>query len=498
MADNRILLIEPPFYRLHKSTYSLDRYPLSLAYIGAVIKKYSDWDVKIYNADFTANNEIIKVSYLTSQGFENYKRNLANIDMPIWLEIADVIREYHPQIIGITVKSQNLFSALNIIRIAESIDNDIRIIVGGPYPSMIEESIMKYSRIDIAVIGEGERTIIELLNAFENNDIALSQIKGIVYRNGEEIVKNPRRELIDDLDSLPFPHEYAQSILIDFEKYPKTAFRNIFAIRGCPFSCLFCGSHKIWTRKVRFRSVKSVIEEIGSLMSNFGLKAINFDDDTFGVNSEYIETLVTAIKNHFPDLKWTCELHVNLVNDKNINIMKSAGCNCIFIGVESGNNKILKSVNKAITIEDAYKACKIIRKYKIQVNAFFIIGFPEETEQTIMDTYKAIKNIKCDTVSFSIFTPYEGTQLFNICRDKGLIKNNNIVYYHHQSPENYFCENINKDRFNYYVKKFEGMVDRKNKLSTVKRLFSPWILFKLKEIGLRKGITKLTKLLKRY
>ncbi|MDD5634304.1 MAG: radical SAM protein, partial [Candidatus Omnitrophica bacterium] len=284
-------------------------------------------------------------------------------------------------------------------------------------------------------------------------------------------------------------------VLRGYQTYPLNAFNHIFATRGCPYTCFFCASHKIWSRKVRFRSPCNVVAEINSIRAK-GLSSVVFEDDTFGVNKEYLNALCGEIRKGSPGVKWACEIHVNLVNDETIQLMKQAGCYAIKLGIESGNNDILKRIRKNITIENALKACRIIKKHGIELHVFYMIGFPEETEETLLDTINAIKSTKCDRVIYSIFTPYPGTEAFDICKAKGLIKDDfDVSLYYHQSPANYFCPNIPRERFRELASAAEKMIDRKNRMNRIRRLFSVNTLWRIKELGLGKSLRKAIRVL---
>ncbi len=487
--QNKILLIEPPFYRLFKDTYSLNRYPLSLGYLAGEIDKKTNWEVTIYNADFCSKSESVKVSYLTHSGFDNYLNNLKYLSSQVWEEIKSTIIKCNPSVVGISVKSQTFASACLVVKIVKKINRHITVVIGGPHPSMVGAAVLNCPDIDIAVKSEGENTIVELLNAI-NSGTEFDNVKGIIYRRNRQIIENAPRELTKDLDSLCFPHEIASKTLKDYNQYPLIAFRNIFATRGCPHNCFFCGSRKIWSRKVRFRSPDNIIREIKELQ-DIGLKSIHFDDDTFGVNKQYLSNLCNAIIMHCPGLKWSCELHVKLVDEQVISLMKKSGCHSIQIGVESGNNEILKEMRKNITIEEAFAACEIIKRYGIELEAFFIVGFPQETEDTLSDTVKAMKNIECDVINYSIFTPYPGTEAFDFCKEKGLISDDyNISLYNHQSPANCFCMNITPERFRLLVSKIEKMVDRKYSLNRMKRVFSSNTARRIQEMGIGKSLER--------
>ncbi len=498
----KILLIEPPFYRLFKDSFTLDKHPLSLGYLSGEIKKNTNWDVMSYNADFNLNRsniEPIKVSYLTGDGFCNYQKALTDYSNTIWDEIRSVILDYKPAVVGISVKSQNFLSATIVAKIAKEVNADTIVIIGGPHSSMVGADIMRCQDIDICVKGEGERTIVELLSKLEMES-ELSEVKGIIYRESGKIIENPAREFIENLDTLCFPYQYAQQTLKDFDKYPLAAFGYVFAVRGCPYNCFFCGSREIWSRKVRYRSAENVVSEIVDL-HNAGVQLIHFDDDTFGVNKQYLGELCKTIMLRCPGIEWSCELHVKLVDDDSVNLMKKSGCYKIMLGIESGNEEILKKIRKNITIQDILLACKIIKKNRIKLHAFFIIGFPWDTEETIQETIEVVKKIKSECLIYSIFTPYPGTEAHEFCKRNGLISDDSdLLHYYHQCPDNYFCPEISPARFRVLVDQVARMVDRinftkKNVLQRIAAIFSLSKLRKALKLGPKESFNRILRIL---
>jgi radical SAM superfamily enzyme YgiQ (UPF0313 family) len=471
-TNRRILLIEPPFYRLFKKTYGLVRYPLSLAYLTASVKTKTDWDVMAYNADFLHQSDPFEVTYFKGKGFSRYRRVLSDASHRIWQEIRDVIAEYAPSVVGISAKSSTFASALRVANIAKEINPDTMVVAGGPHPSAIfskafaptvsEGRSASYRNIDYFVIGEGEEAIVELLKAFEKR-IDPIDIGGIACREGNGFLATPARRPVKNLDSLPFPHQYASEVLKDYDIYPLSAFSNIFATRGCPYQCFFCGSGNIWGTKVRFRSPENVVKEMVKLCS-MGINDIHFDDDTFGVTNRYMEALCKTIKSSCPGIRWSCEIHVNLVNDKNISLMKEAGCSKIQLGIESGNNNILKEIRKGFTIEEALRASKLIKAHDIRLETFFMAGFPQETATSLNDTARIIESVECDKIIYSIFTPYPGTEAFDLCKAGGLIAADyDPSLYNHQSPENCFSINISPESFRKLSSRIEETVVQKNR-----------------------------------
>lgn len=487
--ENKILLIEPPFYTLYKSTYSLSRFPLSLAYLSGMILNKTDWDVMVYNADFSTNSEYIENHYLTGEGFENYLRNLENHSGRVWREVKKTIEEYNPSVVGITAKSQNFASTCIVAKLAKEVNEDILVLAGGPHPSMVQRDVLECPHIDVSVKGEGELTIVELLNAVENKN-GFEGVKGAFFKRNGEIIENPQREFIKDLDGFTFPHTVAPRVLKDFEKYPITGFKSILAIRGCPYNCFFCGSRQIWSRKTRFRSPGNIVEEIKGIL-DMGNKSVHFEDDTFGVNKRYIKDLCRTISEHLPDVKWSCEMHVHLVDDEIISLMKKSGCYSVAIGIESGNNKILNDIRKRITVEEAIEACKTVKRHGLYLAAFFIVGFPQETEQTLKDTVCAMKMVDYDQIIYSIFTPYPGTEAFDYCKENGLLDDSyDVSLYNHQSPKNHFCLNIPKERLRELLSDIEKMIDRRNKIGRIKQIFSKNTLWQIRSYGLSESLKK--------
>lgn len=494
LMHNRILLIEPPFYRLFKETYSLHRYPLGIAYLAATVRLKTKWRVTAYNADFSPVGDLPQVSYLAGAGFQQYLKNLKDLSGPVWQEVSRTIAAFKPRVVGISAKSQNFSSACIVAKLAKDFDRNVTVVMGGPHASMVGGEVLKCREIDVCVRGEGEETIVELLEAIDAGE-KLEGIKGLVFEDGDAIIENSPRGLIEDLDSLVFPHEGAPDVLKDYEQYPPKAFGHIFAIRGCPYNCFYCGSREVWSRKPRFRSPENVVEEIQSLRRK-GLKVVDFDDDTFGVNRRYIFELCGALVARCPGLTWSCELHVKLVDEETLSILKKSGCTWLNVGIESGNNEILKKIRKDFSIEEALAACELIRKYGIGLSAFFMVGFPWETEDTLRDTWRAMKRCRSDAISYSIFTPYPGTEAFEFCKENGLIDADfDLSLYHHQSPANCFSMYIPPERFRQLVARIERIVDRKIRFNTIRKAFSLRNIPKLKEFGIRESIEKGRRLL---
>ena len=189
--NKRIMLIEPPFYRLYHDQYCLVKYPLALGYLSGAIIKNSNWSVQTYNADFNVRKKAFNPEneYVSGEGFKRYLSSLKDYSLPIWKEVKNLIKDYNPSVVGISAKTQNFVSACIVAKIAKEINPEIKIIVGGVHPTMNGSKVLDHEDIDFLSIGEGEKTIVELLHALEN-DRELNTVKGIVFRDNGKIIRD--------------------------------------------------------------------------------------------------------------------------------------------------------------------------------------------------------------------------------------------------------------------------------------------------------------------
>ena len=469
--NRKIMLVEPPFYRLYHDQYCLVKYPLGLGYLSGSIIKNTNWSVQAYNADFNSKKKIFvpENDYISDKGFKRYLNSIKNYSLPIWDEVKKTIEEFDPIVIGISAKTQNFISATIVAKIAKELNSEIKIIVGGVHPTMNRSKVLENKYIDYISIGEGEDTIVKLLITLENGK-DLESVDGIMFKKDGKVITTKPRSYVENLDSLDFPLTHAPKVLKDFEKFPKEAFGYVFASRGCPYACTFCESKSMWTRKVRYRSPENIVAELKQ-MYDFGIKKVNFDDDTFGISKKNIKALNNLMHLEVPKMTYTCETVVQLAKDENVvKDMKHGGCTATFVGIESGNNKILEKIKKTQTTDECILAMDNLRKHGIESHAFIMVGFPDETEETFKQTMDFIPILKPDGVIFSIFTPYPGSDIYDECKEKGIIKGDfDMALYNHQSPLNCFTKNIPKERFYELREKAFVFVDKYNNKAKFRR-----------------------------
>lgn len=399
-----ILLIFPPYtledrYGKHLKEAGPVLPPLGLAYIAAVLEE-RDYKVEILDAPALE---------MTSQDIARYIEGTKKFDA-----------------MGITIYTPMYHRFKEVIEQIGPITDEIPIFVGGPHPSVLpEDTLSSNPAVDYAVIGEGEVTTVELLEAMEGKR-EISSVKGIAYRENGEIKLTPPREYINDLDTLPFP---ARNLLpMDRyvpapSTYRRTPFAHMITTRGCPFNCIYC-SQAIFGKKYRTNSPERVVEEIEHLIDRYKVKEIFFLDDIFTLNKKWANQVCDRIieKGLHKEIEWSCSSRVDTVNQELLKKMRRAGCWQIHYGVESGSQRVLDYIKKRITLEDSRNAIKWSKEVGIETRAYFMLGLPTETREESLQTIQFALDIYPDYVKFSVTVPYPGTELHEIAKKEGSLR----------------------------------------------------------------------------
>ncbi len=428
-SNPKILLLSPPFYRLMGSHHN--GINLGLSYIAAVLKK-NDYAVHIYNADYVDSDNYIDQKQIF-ENYDAYKAIINNLSNPIWDEIKKKIRGYNPDIIGITMFTANYKVAKIIANIAKEINKKVIIVVGGAHPTIDPEGTLRNNEFDYLVRGEGESTFLELIKCVE-----ISEIKGLSYKIDGKIINNPVRPLIKNLDVLPFP---SKDLFIN--NISNMDYGNVITGRGCPYSCSYCASKKIWGQKVRFRTPDNIIKELIDLKRNFNSPLVYFVDDTFSFRKERAKEICRKMINNNLNLKWKCDTRVDCIDYELADLMKRAGCIRIKIGVESGSERILKEIKKGLTKDKIRKGAEVINKAGLPLTVYLMAGFPNETNDDIKETIEFAKEIDADYYSLSIVAPYLGTEIYeDFLKSNKSLDNEHWEYFYHQSKYVILTNNI--------------------------------------------------------
>lgn len=325
---------------------------------------------------------------------------------------------FKPDIVGLSCTSQNFNRAKEIAKFCK--ERNIIVIVGKSHISAIPECLDK--NMDIGIIGEGEQTFSEVVEMFIKKEFTkenLKRIKGIIFHNEDNLIQTEDRPLINDIDSIPFPDRDLLNIKKGDDFY-------MFTSRGCPYKCRFCFSSRFWG-KVRFYSPKYVVDEIKYLVDRYKPLRITFCDDLFIADPERLRGLVELIKEQkfYKKVKFTVSARANLINDNSAKLIKEMGADIVCLGLESGNEMVLKFLkDDFVNIQDNIAAINYLKKYNLQVSASFIIGSPSETREQVLETLNFIKKSKLDLFEINVLLPLPGTPIWEYALQKGLVSVN--------------------------------------------------------------------------
>ena len=429
----KILLINPPFYRLLGSHYNANS--LGIAYIASVLNDHGH-DAWLYNADHVSSNEYKNLSSLFS-GFDDYRSYFKDDDNPLWYEILSKIVDFDPDWVGYTSYTANLSAIKVISRLVRKSLPDANQVVGGVHATLDHEILNKLPDVDYAVQREGEYATLQLVNG-ENP----TKISGVTSRSKLGLHHNGDATMIKNIDLLPFPERDKLWGLSDSEK-KEVDVSYICTIRGCPYKCTYCASPFHWKRdKTQFRSPASVIQEMKFLHDNYWNNVdvdysasanisskenliikdnaiVYFVDDVFTVRKGRVKEILRGMIESGLKMPWKCEARTDHLDEEICELMKQAGCERVKLGFESGSNKILEQVKKGETKEQMLKGAQMLKNAGVPFTAYFMTGFPNETDQDLRETIEFAKKIDADYYSLSVLAPYYGTEIYNSLIEDG-------------------------------------------------------------------------------
>jgi anaerobic magnesium-protoporphyrin IX monomethyl ester cyclase len=374
-----------PFFQPAKDNSIFRFPPLGLGYVAAALKK-SGFQVDLVDCTFLTKKEALEKA-----------------------------RGSKPNILGF----YSMFSIKKTsMELARSLRNDCDLlVVGGPLPTLDPTDYLDL--FDVAVIGEGEETMVELSEKASNNE-PYAAVKGIAYKRDGEVKFSEPRGFVENLDELPFPSRE----LFDNDAY-KGYYRRrssysispMITSRGCPFSCDFC-SRPVFGQSFRTRSATNIVDEVETIV-NLSYDRVWFADDCFTLNRTSLMEACNELVKRRLNVGWECLSRVDTMDREIAQQMKRAGCVRVFFGIESGSNSILRIMRKQITVEQARRAVYDAKAAGLQVGAFFIIGYPGENDNSVLDTVRFASGLPLDYISFTLPYPIPGTALFERVKDNG-------------------------------------------------------------------------------
>jgi len=422
----KVLFIVPPVTRPSDFSSKVSRvsvfFPLGIAYIAAYLEKYDNYEIQILDALIEGD---------TNEGvlFDNgHKIRYGMSDA----EIAAYIKAHSPDVVGVSC----LFAAIeqdavNVCRIAKDTAPGTITVVGGAHAGAVAKKLIdQNSSIDFVIQGEAEITFRDLLSVIVSND-DFAKLDGIAYRKDHVSTLLPKTRYIDDLDSLPFPARH----LFDLKKYFQKAsahgsfklapYTQIISSRGCPFKCTFCALGNHWGSKQRMRSARNVLDEIEFLVKNLHIKELHFEDDNLTADKKRALEIFNGMIEKNYDLIWVVPsgMAVASLDEELLIKMKASHCYSVTLAIESGSQWVISNLmKKPVNLKNVPGLVQTIRKVGLEVRGFFILGYPDETKDTIRQTVEFARKLELDWAVFSVASPIPNTEMYRTCIEKGYFK----------------------------------------------------------------------------
>jgi len=393
----KVLLIHPSFDLKEQygelSEIIEPMLPLSLGSLGAYLE-YKGVQVKVLDE---------QIEYLHPEVLERH------------------LGEFLPDVVGITVLTPTANRAYRLAQDIKKIDSGILVVFGNAHPTLLPEEVLSHASVDIAVRGEGEITLWEVVKWFCEGNLKdhLKDIEGISYRGESGVVHNAGRPYEKNLDTFP---PFAYHLLIPDPEKPRYHPGHLTTSRGCPWECIFCSSRSISGSAYRTLSVERVLKDLTLLTEKYSIRSFVFDDDNFIVNKARAHQICDEIiKRGFQKrLKWHCQGRGDLADEPLLRKMKQAGCVSLSFGIETASQRLLDLINKREKVEDNILAVRLCQKVGIQSRGSFILGLPTETKEESRQTIRLAKKLPLTYAKFSLATPYPGTRLYDMAVAEGL------------------------------------------------------------------------------
>lgn len=395
----RILLVHPP-QELGRAQRSLENVmpPLNLMYLASSLQK--------------AGHEV-KILDLYAE------------PLPPERALAEMTG-YKPDLAGFATYPGSMDAVYSLVGALKAGLPGVFVVLGGLYASYLPETALAQCPADAVVLGEGEASLAELAGAVEKKE-GLLKIAGLCLRDGALFVRTARRDFQPDVDSLPWP----AYDLINFDAYRLPPTRSVtggrvasvLSMRGCNFNCSFCSHHYGYFCRVRARRPEDVVKEMEHVVQKYGVKEFRFEDCAFTADPERAKAVCALIAERLPGIFWNCDVRADTASDELFFAMRAAGCRRVFLGVETGSQKMLGELgaNKAIRLDQVRATVKLAKKYGLRINCSFVLGLPGETRETAQESMDFALELDPDYAMFSVLMPVVGSRIFDQAVKEGKI-----------------------------------------------------------------------------
>jgi len=445
-----ILLVDPPYMSL-KGVATDCGYHVGLTSLAAYLRD-AGVETAVVMADLLMDLPSRRIwtnydykDYAAAQ--RDYEKIASDKDHFIWKRLTDVVKQTNPAAVGITYLTPSKRVVERVAGLIKEIDRDIKVIAGSSHPTFCPEEVMQNPDIDFIVRGEGEIPLLSLIKESKKDSPKWDMVPGIHYRDRDgQLKSNPGADLIKDLDKLPF---LARDLMLNCD-YNVYRDHSLASSRGCPYTCTFCADKRLWGGKIRRRSIDNIIKELRHLKGTYKISLVDFVDGTFTYDRKYVQNFCNAMIDNDLDIKWRCAARYDNLDGDLLKLMKRANCSGMYFGLESGSNRLLKLMDKKMTVEDNIKMSQMVYDSGIFSAASILLGLPGESKEEMEATLKLMKSVKTDVFDVNSYVPLPGTTLYDSMseEDKEKIDWGKVAM---KSFDNYFLTGVSRDDFKRYL-----------------------------------------------
>lgn len=383
--------------------------------------------------------------------FQDYQNKKVTIS-----DIINYVAQERFDMIGMQTYITNINRCFKIADKLKEKFPQIKIILGGPHATIFADNVIAHQSIDYVALSEAELTVTELVECLMKG-LEPINVLGLYYKDKlGKIRKNPRRPFVENLDDIPVP---AYEIFETESYFPAVHIRgkrvhNMISSRGCPYKCKFCSATEVYGNRYRYQSIKRTVNEMKFLKENLNIDSLQIYDDNFTTNKKRTKELCSEMIKENLELQWVCYTRADAIDDEEmLQLMKKAGCYMIIVGIENGNERILKLINKRLDLKTAEKNLKLAKKTGINVLSSFMIGLPSETIEEIENTIEFSRRLELTYATYPIFTPYPGTPIYEDAEHYGSIVSENFDDFSRWGDGVYSSNGIKPDMYRKLQKK---------------------------------------------
>lgn len=403
------------------------------------------------------NSPPLGLCYLAAV-LEKEKHEVKIIDAAVeGLSIESIIKRitnFYPEAIGFTTLTVSIYSCYELAKEVRKRFPEIKIVIGGPHITSNPDDLLLYPEVDMAVLGEGEVTFKELVETIGKRE-NIDKVKGLAYNIKGKLFFTASRGFISNLDTLPFPARHLVPMHLyrpqpnDQKRLPKL---SIISSRGCPYSCIFCDKN-VFKNVYRSFSPEYIVNEVSHLVREFKARDIAFVDSTFTPNKNRVYEIIKEMKKSNLNVTWTCSVRADVLDRELLKEMKDAGCWRVRLGIESGNDEVLKFIKKGITKHQVRRVANWAYELDLEPKAFFMIGHLIDTKKTIEETIDFACNLPLKDITVQINTTLRNTSQYQLIEKYGRIITRDFSKYSFWQPV--FLPRALKDgELDYYYRKF--------------------------------------------